>query len=64
MQFAIHSNCREIINAIDATLTSNQNAFNALLKNFEQIELKLNTKISIIKELYKTKEKNANEIIL
>ena len=63
MQFTIHLNRCEIMNAIDATLTSSSNALNALSKEFEQIKLRLNTKISIIKEFYKTRKKNANEVI-
>ena len=64
MQLTIHSNRCEMINAIDAMSTNNQNALNTFLKIFEQIELKLNTKMNTIRELYETRKKNANEIIL
>ena len=62
MQFAIHLNCSDMMSAIDATSTSNQSAFNARLKDFARIKLKLNKKMSTIKEFYKTKEKNASEV--
>ena len=51
------------MNAIDATLTSRQNAFNTLLKNFAQIKTKLNTKINKIEKLYELKKKNLTKMM-
>ena len=63
MQPVIHSNCRDVMNAIDATLINNQSAFDALLKNFAQIKTKLNMKMNKIKKLYESKEKNLSKIM-
>ena len=63
MQLIIHSNCRNIMNAIDAMSINNQSVFDALLKNFAQIKTKLNMKINKIKKLYKLKEKNLLKIM-
>ena len=63
MQLAIHSNCWNVINAIDATLINNQNAFNAFLKSFAQIKTKLNIKMNKIKKLYESKKKNLLKMI-
>ena len=63
MQLAIYSNRRDMMNAIDATSTNNQSVFSVFLRNFAQIELKLNTKMSTIKEFYKTKKQNTTEVI-
>ena len=63
MQFVIHSNRRDVMNAIDATLINNQSAFNAFLRNFAQIKTKLNMKINKIRKLYELKEKNLLKII-
>ena len=57
MQLEIHSDRFDMMNAIDATSTSNQSASNTFLKNFAQIKSKLNTKMSTIREFYETKEK-------
>ena len=51
------------MNAIDAPLINNRNAFNAFLRNFAQIKTKLNMKMNKIKKLYETKEKNLSKII-
>ena len=64
MQLAIHSDRRNIINAIDTTSINSQNVLNMLLKSFAQIKIKLNMKISKIKRFYKSKEKNLLKILL
>ena len=63
MKFAIHLNRRDMMNAIDATSTSSQNAFNAFLRNSVQMRLRLNTEISTIKELYKMRKQKTSEMI-
>ena len=63
MQFIIYLNCRNAMNAIDATSINNQNAFDALSTNFVQIKTKLNMKINMIRKFYKSKEKNLLEMI-
>ena len=63
MQFVIHLNRRDMMNAAGATLINSQNTFDALLKNFAQIKTKLNMKMSKIKKLYELKEKNLSKII-
>ena len=63
MKFAIHSNRRDIMNAVNAMSMSNQSAFNAPLRNSIQIKLKLNTKINTIKEFYEMKEQKTSEVI-
>ena len=63
MQFAIHLNCFDQMNAIDATSMSNQNAINALLMKFAKIKMKMNTKMNKIKEFYKLKKKNLTKMI-
>ena len=64
MQFFIHLNYRDEVNATGATSINNSNAFNAFLTNFVQIKMKLNMKMSKIKELYELKKKNLSKIIL
>ena len=64
MQLAIHSDRRNVMNAIDATSISIQSASDALSKNFAQIKAKLNMKMNKIKKLYESKEKNLSKIIL
>ena len=63
MQLAIHSDCQEMMNAIDATSINSQNAFNAFSTHFVQIKTKLNMKMNKIKELYKLKEKNLSKMM-
>ena len=63
MQLAIHSDRRNMMNVIDAMLTSRQNASDALLNNFAQIKAKLNAKMSKIRKLYESKKKNLSKII-
>ena len=63
MQLIIHSNRRNVMNAVDATLINNQNAFDAFSKNFAQIKAELNMKMSKIEELYESKEKNLSKIM-
>ena len=63
MQSAIHSERRDVMNAIDATLISSQSAFDASSRNFAQINTKLNTKMSKIKKLYESKEKNLSKMM-
>ena len=64
MQFSIHLNCRNRKNEIDAMLVNSQNVFEVFFSGFAEIELKLNTKINTIKELFATKKKNASRMIL
>ena len=63
IQFTIHLNCFDQINAIDATSMSSQNAINASLTNFTKIKIKMNTKINKIKKFYKSKKKNLTRIM-
>ena len=63
MQLAIHSNRKNITNAIDATLINSQNAFKMFSRNFAQIKTKLNMKMNKTKKLYESKEKNLSKII-
>ena len=63
MQSTIHSNRRDVMNVIDATSISSQNAPDAFSRNFAQIKAKLNTKMSKIKELYESKEKNLSKMM-
>ena len=51
------------MNAIDATLTSKQNAFDTLSKDFAQIKAKFNTKMNKIKKLYESKKKNVTRMM-
>ena len=46
-----------MMNATDATSINSQNAFNALLKNFAQITIKLNIKMNKIKKTLSVKRK-------
>ena len=64
MQLAIHLNCRDVMNAIDAMSINNQSAFDAFSTNFVQIKTKLNMKINKIREFYESKKKNLSKIIL
>ena len=64
MQFVIHLNRRDVMNAIDAMSINNQNAFNALLRNFAQIKTNLNMKIKKIRKFYESKEKNLSKMML
>ena len=63
MQSAIHSDRRDVMNAIDATSISNQNASDAFSKDFAQIKTELNMKINKIEELYESKEKNLSKMM-
>ena len=63
MQSAIHSNHFDQMNAIDATSMSSQNAINALLTSFAKIKIKMNTKMSKIREFYKLKKKNLTKMM-
>ena len=63
MQLVIHSDRRDVMNVIDATSINNQGAFDALSKDFAQIKTKLNMKMSKIKKLYESKEKNLSKMI-
>ena len=63
MQLAIHSNRQNVMNVVDATSISNQNAFDASSRNFAQIKTKLNTKMNKIKKFYESKEKNLSKMI-
>ena len=63
MQPVIHSDRQNVMNAIDATSISNQDAFDAPSKNFAQIKTELNIKMSKIRKFYKSKEKNMSKII-
>ena len=63
MQPAIHSNRLGQMNAIDATSMSSQNAASALLTNFAKIKIKMNTEMSKIKKLYKSKKKNLTRMM-
>ena len=63
MQFATHSNCCNIMNAIDTTLISSQNVSETFFKSFTQIQSKLNTKINMINNYHKTKKNNASKTI-
>ena len=63
MQPVIHLNRRDVMNAIGATSINNQNAFDALSKDFAQIKAKLNMKMNKIKEFYESKEKNLLRIM-
>ena len=63
MKLAIYSDCRDMINAIDAMSINNQSASDASLKNSVQIRLRLNTKMSTIKGIYEIKEQETFKII-
>ena len=63
MQLAIHSDRLDQMNAIGATSMSNQSAANAPLTNFAKIKTKMNTKMSKIRKLYESKEKNLTKMM-
>ena len=63
MQFAIHLNRFDQMNAIDATSMSNQSAVNASLTNFAKIKMKMNMKMNKIKRLYESKKKNLTKMM-
>ena len=63
MQSVIHSDRRDMMNAIDATSINNQNASDAPLKDFAQIRTKLNMKMNKIRKLYESKEKNLSKMM-
>ena len=63
MQLVIHLNRQDVLNAADATSINNQNAFDALSKNFAQIKAKLNMKMNKIRKLYELKEKNLSKMM-
>ena len=63
MQLAIHSDRRDMMNAIDATSINSQSASDALLRSFAQIKTKLNIKMNKIKEFYESKEKNLSKMM-
>ena len=63
MQFVIHSDRRDVMNAIGATSINSQDAFDTLSKDFVQIRIKLNMKMNKIKEFYELKEKNLSKMM-
>ena len=63
MQLIIHSNRRGVMNVTGATPISSQSAPDAFSKNFAQIKTKLNTKMSKIRKLYESKEKNLSKMM-
>ena len=63
MQFAIHSDRLDQMNAIGATSMSSQSAVNASLTNFAKIKMKMNTKMSKIRKFYESKKKNLTEMM-
>ena len=63
MQPAIHSDHFDQMNAIGATSMNSQSAVNALLTSFAKIKMKMNTKMSKIKEFYESKKKNLTRMM-